>query len=178
MGQSGCTWVSAWPGFPTTHSESEKPHRCCCLQDCWGPLGRTRQVLVASPMDGQIRGCSFSPGCTGTRKPMNAWTLWWSECTRLAHGRAAGCFCSHPLPPGSNHILNYPCSQAAPWGWWRSCAAGSKLGVVCAPWMSLQAGNLACPHSVPATGLGQVTLVLPSFPVPTQPLLMLQIPIL
>lgn len=55
VGQRDCTSVSGRPGLPVSLSKSEKPHRCCCLRDCWGPLGVHRQLLVASTMDGQIK---------------------------------------------------------------------------------------------------------------------------
>lgn len=41
VAQRDCTSVSVWPGLPTAFSKSEKPHRCCCLHDCQGPLGCT-----------------------------------------------------------------------------------------------------------------------------------------
>lgn len=41
VGQRDCTSVSGRPGLPVSLSKSEKPHRCCCLRDCWGPLGCT-----------------------------------------------------------------------------------------------------------------------------------------
>lgn len=150
-----------------------------------------RQVLVASPTDGQIRGCSFSPGCTGTRKQMDACSLWWSGCTgtsqelaRLAHGKGCWSLLLSPTASSSGPACRIhpdpelpllPGSSLGAGG--GSCATGSKLGVVCAPWMSLQQENCCLSPLYPCHRAGTSHPVLSSVPVATQSLLVLQVPI-
>lgn len=86
-------------------------------------------------------------------------------------GRVAGCFCSHPVPPavglhaGYSHILNYPCSQAAPLGLVEApVLLGAAGSAVCPVDVTAGRKTLACPHCHRA-GTSHPTL--PSFPVPT-----------
>lgn len=76
------------------------------------------------------------------------------EMSRLAHGK--GCWLLLQSPAASSRIQPHPELSLLPGSSLRagggSCAAGSKLGVVCAPWMSLQAGKL---FLVPTTSLPQ-----------------------
>lgn len=76
-------------------------------------------------------------GCLDVLPGARSWQGW-------PMGRAACCFCSHPVPacriqPHLESALLPGSSHGAAGG---SCAAGSKLGVLCAPRMSLQAGKL------------------------------------
>lgn len=151
VGQQDCTSVSLWP-TPNPRSLTDAA-ACMTAQDHWDG-----QAGFGGITHGWTDwGCSFSPGYTGTRKLMNAWSLWWSGCTprsqelaRLAHGKGCWWLLQSPtasssgpacwIHPDPELPLLLPGSSLGAGG--GSCAAGSKLGAMCAPWMSLQAGKL------------------------------------